>query len=69
MTLDEQARTERLERYDRIQRERFVLELGHTEVSPTQVGGPTVPPFDDAPRFESWLRAARFWRDLRRQRR
>lgn len=68
-TPDEQARLERLERYERIQRERFVLELRRNEITPTQVGGATVPPFADAGRFTLRLRAARFWRDLRRQRR
>jgi len=56
-------------RTERIERERWLLELRRSEAMPAHLGAPPAPPMDDAARFESWLRAARLWRDLRRQRR
>lgn len=50
----------------RVQYERFILELQGRERPPAYFEVPP-PPLPADPAFGSWLRAARFWRDLRRR--
>jgi hypothetical protein len=52
--------------FRRVEFERFVLGMEQDETCPAQVGaGP--PPPSESEQFSSWLRAAKFWRDLRRR--
>ena len=50
----------------RVSFEKFVLSMEPDEIPPAQVGAPPAPP-TESEQFSSWLRAARFWRDLRRK--
>ena len=52
--------------FKRVEFERFVLGMTPEESTPVQVGAPPAPP-SEAPEFSSWLRAAKFWRDVRRK--